>query len=179
MVDQLGSAPSHGIADGSLQAGLLDAVLDSWDRSNRILLNLLRSLPPGGLSARVLPGSPTVSQMFMHIHHERMISVAEEAPEYAGPVPEQEWAIESDASRIQQLLAQSAATVRNAVEGRIRSGRQLDRHYDHPALLLQLLLFHESYHHGQIKLACKAAGTPVSDETAGPLTWDVWRRRSR
>jgi hypothetical protein len=39
------------------------------------------------------------------------------------------------------------------------------------------LIFHEGYHHGQIKLALKAAGRPLSDQDAGPLTWDVWRRR--
>jgi hypothetical protein len=30
---------------------LLDAVLDSWDRSNVVLVNLLRALPAGGLDA--------------------------------------------------------------------------------------------------------------------------------
>ncbi len=31
---------------------LLEALLDSWDRNNAILLNLLRALPEGGLEAR-------------------------------------------------------------------------------------------------------------------------------
>jgi hypothetical protein len=30
---------------------LLEALLDSWDRSNTILTNLLRALPEGGLEA--------------------------------------------------------------------------------------------------------------------------------
>jgi hypothetical protein len=47
------------------QNNLLHAILDSWDRNNTILLNLLRAIPEG----------PTVSQIFTHIHHERMISV--------------------------------------------------------------------------------------------------------
>jgi uncharacterized damage-inducible protein DinB len=46
-----------------------------------------------------------------------------------------------------------------------------------PIHLVEFLVFHEGYHHGQIKLALKAAGRPVSDDVAGPLTWDVWRRR--
>ena len=36
---------------------LLEALLDSWDRNNTILLNLLRALPEGGLEARVMEGS--------------------------------------------------------------------------------------------------------------------------
>jgi hypothetical protein len=43
--------------------------------------------------------------------------------------------------------------------------------------MLQFLVFHESYHHGQIKLALKAAGMALDDEVAGPVSWDVWRAR--
>ena len=54
----------------------------------------------------------------------------------------------------------------------------MDLNYGHPILLLQLLLSHEGYHHGQIKLALKVAGHPISGEEAGPFTWDIWRARS-
>ncbi len=37
---------------------LLDALLDSWDRNNTILLNLLQAVPEGGLEARAMPGQP-------------------------------------------------------------------------------------------------------------------------
>jgi len=33
---------------------LLDLLLDSWDRNNTILLNLLRALPDGGLETRAI-----------------------------------------------------------------------------------------------------------------------------
>ncbi len=44
-------------------------------------------------------------------------------------------------------------------------------------LLLQHMLWHEGYHHGQIKLALKVAGRPMTNEVAGPLTWRVWMRK--
>jgi len=50
----------------------------------------------------------------------------------------------------------------------------MNQHYDHPLLMLQHLIWHEGYHHGQIKLALKLAGRPLSDDDAGPVTWDVW-----
>jgi hypothetical protein len=28
-----------------------------------------------------------------------------------------------------------------------------------------------------MKLALKAAGRPITDEEAGPVTWDVWMRK--
>ena len=35
------------------------------------------------------------------------------------------------------------------------------------------MIWHEGYHHGQIKLALKAAGLSLDDEIVGPLTWGI------
>ena len=156
---------------------LLNALLESWDRNNTVMLNLLDALPEGGLEAEATETSPTVSQQFSHIYHERLVSVFEEAPEFAKPVPEQEWSIEGDKNRIAKMLNESAEVVRNAVRGRIEAGKDTDLNYGHPALMLQMLLWHEGYHHGQMKLALKISGVAVTDEQAGPLTWDVWRQK--
>jgi len=158
---------------------LLEALLESWDRNNTITLNLLGVIPEGGLDVRATPTSSTVAQQFGHIHHERLISVFEEAPEFSRGVPDEEWSAERDRGRLAEMLTASAHAVRDAVRGRVREGRDLDLNYGHPALMLQLLLWHEGYHHGQIKLALKIAGLPISDDDAGPLTWDVWRRRQQ
>jgi hypothetical protein len=77
------------------------------------------------------------------------------------------------------MLNESAATVRLAVKSRWGAGRQMDVHYDHPVLLLQHMIWHEGYHHGQIKLALKLAGRPVMDNEAGPITWDVWMNKTK
>jgi uncharacterized damage-inducible protein DinB len=154
---------------------LLEALLDSWDRNNAIMLNLLRAIPEGGLDVKAIGSSPSVAQQFTHIHHERLVSVFEEAPEFARHVPKDEWMVERDRDRIAQMLTDSAMAVRDAVRGRVLAGRDMDLNYDHPILMLQLMLWHEGYHHGQIKLALKLAGRPIGDDAAGPLTWDVWR----
>ncbi len=157
---------------------LLDALLDSWDRHNRALLNLLRALPMGGLAARATASSPSVSEMFTHMHHERMISVSEEAPEFNSRVPNTEWLVESDPECIARMIEDSAKAVRDAVRGRTEAGRDLERSFVHPIGLIQFLIFHEGYHHGQIKLALKITGRPIADDVAGPLIWDVWRART-
>ena len=164
------------MSNGSDQR-LLEVLLDSWDRNNTIMLNLLRVLPERGLEVKATESSPSVAQQFTHMHHERLVSVFEEAPEFARPVPEQEWMVEPDRQRIAEMLTDSAVAVREAVKGRVLAGRQMDLQYDHPILLLQLLLWHEGYHHGQIRLALKLAGCPITNGEAGPLTWDVWRHR--
>ena len=156
---------------------LLEALLDSWDRNNTILLNLLRALPEGGLEARAMEGSPSVAELFTHIHFVRLVLVSEDAPEFARNLPEEEWVAERDRSRIAQMLNDSATAVREAVKSRVEAGRDMNLHYDHPILLLQHMVWHEGYHHGQIKLALKVAGRPITDDEAGPITWDVWMRK--
>ena len=153
---------------------LLTALLDSWDRNNTILLNLLHALPAGGLETRAMDGSPSIAQMFTHIHYVRLVFVFEDAPEFAKEVPKEEWVVERDRDRTAQMLNDSAQTVRDVVKGRVETGGEMMLHYDHPLLLLQHMIWHEGYHHGQIKLALKMASLPISNEKAGPLTWQVW-----
>ncbi|HEX7089476.1 MAG TPA: DinB family protein [Longimicrobiales bacterium] len=161
-----------------LDRPLLEAVLDSWDRNNAILLNFLRALPERGLEARALEDSPSIAELFTHIHYVRLAFVSKDAPEVASNVPEHGRADERDPMRIAEMLTESAAAVREAVRRRVEAGRGMDLHYDHPILLLQHMLWHEGYHHGQMKLALKAAGNPMSDEVAGPITWGVWIDKS-
>jgi uncharacterized damage-inducible protein DinB len=161
--------------DGSL----LEALLDSWDRNHAITVNLLRALPPDSLGLRALDGSPTVAELFTHMHYCRVVFVFESAPEIEGGRPGDEWADERDPDRIAALLDRSARMMREAVAVRLAAGRPMDTHYDHPLLMLQHFIWHEGYHHGQIKLALKRAGRAFDDEEIGPSTWDVWMKKSR
>jgi uncharacterized damage-inducible protein DinB len=161
----------------SQDLSLLEALLDSWDRNNTILLNLLRALPEGGLEARAMEGSPSIAQLFTHIHFVRLVFVFEDAPEFARNLPEEEWVVERDRGHIAQMLNESAKAVRDAVKSRVEARLDMNLHYDHPVLLLQHMVWHEGYHHGQMKLALKVAGRPMTDEEAGPVTWSVWMRK--
>ena len=156
---------------------LLETLLDSWDRNNTILLNLLHLIPEGELEARAMEGSPSIAEMFTHIHYVRLVFVFEDAPEFAKNLPEKEWVVEPDPGRIAQMLTDSAKAVRDAVKSRVQTGRDMDLHYDHPILLLQHMIWHEGYHHGQMKLALKAVAHPMNDDEAGPVTWGVWMRK--
>jgi uncharacterized damage-inducible protein DinB len=156
---------------------LLEALLDSWDRNNTILLNLLRALPEGGLKARAMASSPSVAELFTHIHYVRLVFLSEDAPEFARDLPTEEWADERDPGRLAHILNDSAKAVRDAVKNRVEAGQDMNLHYDHPILFLQHMIWHEGYHHGQIKLALKATGRPLTNKEAGPITWSVWMRK--
>ena len=162
-----------------MKGGLLDALSDSWNRNNRILLNFLEVLPQGSLEIRPMAGSPSIAELFTHIHFVRLILVSEDAPEFATTLPEKEWLPELDRTRLAEMLTDSAKAVMESVHSRVHLKRDMEVHYDHPIVLLQHLIWHEGYHHGQMKLALKLAGCPMSDAQAGPLTWRVWMNKTR
>jgi uncharacterized damage-inducible protein DinB len=167
------------MANEALMSPLLDSVLDSWDRNNTILVNLLRAIPEDALDLRAMDGSPSISGLFAHIHYVRLVFVAEDAPEFARDLPTEEWTTAKGPVRLSQLLDESAIAVRDAVKGRIEAGRDMDLHYDHPILMLQHMIWHEGYHHGQIKLALKLAGRPIADAEIGRATWGIWMDKSK
>src|SRR6267143_1523714 len=86
---------------------LLETLLDSWDRNNTILLNLLHALPEGGLEARVMGGSPSVAELFTHIRYVRLVFISEDAPEFARDLPGNEWMGERDPDRLAHMLNDS------------------------------------------------------------------------
>ncbi len=157
---------------------LLSALLDSWERNNTILINLLHALLEDALALRPMEGSPSIGELFAHIHYVRLVFVSEDAPEFARPVPD-EWVEVVDRDRMAEMLNDSAKAIREAVQGRLEVGRQMDVHYDNPILLLQHMIWHEGYHHGQIKLTLKVAGQPLANEEIGPLTWRVWMNKTK
>lgn len=156
---------------------LLLTLLDSWGRNNTILVNLLRALPGEVLALRPVETSPSIGELFSHIHYVRLVFVSEDAPEFTRPQPD-EWVSVADRDAMAEMLNESAKAVREAVQGRLETGRQMDLHYDHPILMLQHMIWHEGYHHGQIKLTLKLAGIPLANKDIGPLTWSVWMRKS-
>ena len=158
---------------------LLEALLDSWDRNNTILVNLLRAVPKGALEARAVDGSKSVAEMFLHIHGTRVFIVSEDAPEFALEPLKEGWRETRDPDRIAEMLNESAGAVRDSVKSRVEGGKAMLVRYDHPILLLQHLVWHEGYHHGQIKLALKAMGRPLDDEEIGRVTWHVWFDKSK
>ena len=79
-----------------------------------------------------MEGSPSVAQLFTHIHYVRLVFVLEDAPDFARQLPDEEWAIERDPDRIAEMLNGSAKAVRDAVKSKVEAGQEMNLHYDHP-----------------------------------------------
>ncbi len=163
---------------------VLEALLDSFQRNNAILLNLLRVLPQGGMDARAIEGSQSVGVQFAHIQNTRLFWLEQVAPELGEGLIQlfaqdgEGWTVERDPQRIEEALRASAQAVCDAVKDRLESGQPMKGEhasYDHPILFLQHMLWHEGYHFGQMKLALKAAGHVWDDAQEEKTVWSLWR----
>ena len=76
------------------------ALLDSWDRNNRIVVNLLRLIRDEHFDTRPVQGSPSIAELFMHLHYVRLVFVFEDAPEFGKALPVDEWEPERDRRRM-------------------------------------------------------------------------------
>jgi uncharacterized damage-inducible protein DinB len=163
---------------------VLEALLDSFQRNNTILLNLLRTLPEGGMDAKAIEGSQSVGVQFSHIQNTRLFWLQQVAPEFGEGLIQlfrqdgDDRIAERDPQRIEEALRASAQAVCDAVKDRLESGQPMKgKHasYDHPALFLQHMLWHEGYHVGQMKLALKRMGYVLPEALEEQAIWSLWR----
>jgi uncharacterized damage-inducible protein DinB len=163
---------------------VLEALLDSFQRNNTILLNLLRALPEGGMDARAIEGSQSVGVQFSHVQNTRLFWLEQVAPEFGEGLIQlfgqdgDDWLAERDPQRITQALNESARAICDAVKNRLETDQPMKGEhasYDHPILFLQHMLWHEGYHFGQMKLALKAAGHVWDDAQEEKTVWCLWR----
>ena len=111
----------------SLLDPLLGAILDSWDRNNTILTNLLRLIPQNLMDLRGTDSSHSIAQLFTHMHHCRLVSVFEDAPEIVPVEPTGEYAVEPDRERLIQKLNESAVELTGDVTWDIWMDKAADR----------------------------------------------------
>lgn len=163
---------------------VLEALLDSFQRNNTILLNLLRALPEGGMDARAIEGSQSVGVQFSHVQNTRLFWLEQVAPEFREGQTQlfskdgDDWIAERDPHRIEEALRASAQAVCDAVKNRLETGQPMKgehARYDHPVLFLQHMLWHEGYHFGQMKLALKRMGYVLPEVLEEQVIWSLWR----
>ncbi len=158
-----------------------EAVLDSWDRACKALDNLIGRLTPEFLELKPSADGWTIAFHLAHLHSTRrfwhMKAAELDAPvgrslydvSHEEPIPS------SDLNEIRERLNESAALVRNWVCEKLDEGAQQVGHYDHPALFLQHMIWHEGWHFALIMLALRIGGHEPPEEWEEMNVWDLWR----
>lgn len=141
-------------------------LLETWDIHDRIHHYLLAELSPDQLAAQAAGGKGrTVGEHFAHVHNVRRMWLSAARPELADAVAKLEKDVCGDRAALAAALVTSAAAIRELLATALGEGR-VKGFKPHPAAFLGYLIAHESHHRGQIVLALKQAGLPITKKTS-------------
>jgi len=158
-----------------------EALLESWDRQAAIVNTIASLVQPTHLNFRPAPSETTVAFHLCHIHEVRYFWLNKVSPEHAKDLGDvfvqvdDDWEPITDLTVIREQLALSGRKVGEAVRELLARDVQSVGGYDHPALFLQHMVWHDGWHVGIIMLALRVGGFEPSEEWEEEHIWGQWR----
>jgi len=159
---------------------LLDPILESWDRTSTILLNIASLITPENRETKPADDSMPIVDHLAHINATRRFWLTRFYKKYSenlGPVMEErdgDYHAIADLEEIKLQLKLSSKAVRDAVEDAILNGNE-QPFYSHPIMFFQHMVWHEGWHVGLIMLGLRNAGVDPGEEWEEPNIWGIWR----
>jgi uncharacterized damage-inducible protein DinB len=160
---------------------MVDIILESWDRQAKIVENVAAAITGDTKRFASREGEWPIYHQLCHIHTVRRGWLREIDPKYVeGKAPlfnvisDEEWIPIEDLSAIRARLAESAASVRLAMEELLPRPGPVGP-YDQPLFFLQHMIWHEGWHVGAIIHALRANGHEMDDAWEEHNIWGLWR----
>ena len=165
----------------------LDAILETWQRNTRVILNILRALPEGGIDARDQGGTWAIAHHLADMQGGNVYWLEKSAPRFAegleqlytenaGVISGPKTEPERDPQKIIAAFERANEAVERAVRHHVETGEPFGDVYAHPVFFLQHMLWHQAYHTGQIVWALKQSGMRFSDDQTFEMIWKELRR---
>jgi uncharacterized damage-inducible protein DinB len=159
---------------------LSNAIIESWDRSSRIISNEAKGLDPESLSIQTLPDEWPIVQHLCHVHGTRRHWLSVVAPEFSVGIErlytkvEGGWVPIDDLTTVVAELDKSALQIRKAMEVLLEEPKPIGP-YSHPVFFLQHMIWHEGWHTSSIMQALRSQGKEFAEEWEGQNVWAIWR----
>ncbi|MCB8952559.1 MAG: hypothetical protein H6650_11145 [Ardenticatenales bacterium] len=151
-----------------------EQLVEAWRIHNRIGLYLLDGVAEEAFAVGKRKQGRGFAQMFAHIHGVRLTWLQVSAADLWEPLPRIARGDALDRERLRRALTASGAAVAVLFERGVAAGKIKGFGGSVPAFL-GYLIAHESYHFGEIGVALREAGHPLSKEIAYGM-WE-WTKR--
>ena len=146
-------------------------LVETWQIHNRINLYLLEALDEDKLLVTLTKGR-AVGAQFSHIHSVRMMWLKASAPDLLEGLSKLEAPL--SISAISTALSESGKAVETLISRAEQGNHRVKNFKPHVSGFMGYLISHESHHRGQIEIALRQAGVPLSDKVSyGLWEWGV------
>ena len=156
-----------------------EALLDSWDRQNRIVNAVAGLVDEDTRNALPSPDGWPLYHQLAHIHLVRQYWLSQFSPKHAAGLGDafvDGWTTPiEDLDEIKSHLRASGQAVRDAVSESLAGDAGPSGGYDHPVFFLQHMIWHEGWHVGLIFLGLRLAGKEPPEGWEEPNVWGEWR----
>ena len=148
---------------------LAEQLIESWLINDRLNQYLLAEVGIERLNTPLVKGK-AVDAQFAHIHNVRLMWIKVAMPSEMDRLQKLEKGSISILD-LQNQLAASGNVVAKIIEEAARTGGRVKGFKPHVTAFVAYMVAHEANHRGQIELALRQAGVPLSDK-AGYGLWE-------
>lgn len=151
----------------------MDALVETWQINNRVLLYLLDAIPEEHLALPLAKGK-TVGGNFSHVHNVRLMWLKSSAPE----LWEGQTKLENEPPTKETLaarLTESGAAIEALLRKVGTTAGRIKGFKPHATAFVGYLVSHETHHRAMVEIALRQNGVPLPDKIAYGL-WE-WGTR--
>jgi uncharacterized damage-inducible protein DinB len=145
--------------------------VEAWEINARLNLYLLEAVPDEDLSIQLAKGK-RVSGQFAHVHNVRLMWLKSAGPDLLEGLTK----IDDGATKaeVAAALTSSGAGVAELLRRAYESDGKVKGFKPHATAFLGYLIAHEANHRGQVEVALRQAGKPLTDKIGyGMWEWGV------
>ena len=159
---------------------LAEALIESWSRQSKAIDNLASLLNAELLETKPSPDGWTLAFHLCHLVETRVYWLRHTSSQPYAEFEDlyhqegDEWIPNKDLEVIRANLKQSSEAIASWLASNLHRTDSAGP-YDHPAIYLQHMVWHEGWHAGLIMLGLRLAGKEPPEEWEDPNIWGLWR----